>query len=154
MAFRAEIETAQNLDLVAKVLRDIGDKELSRELYRGLNRVTADLKKDAKAEALKRLPSRGGLARRVASSRMATKRLYGANPGLKITASGKAQLPAMDEGTVRHPVYGNRSTWVDQQVSGGWFSEPMFEGRDEIRSALDDLLEDLAAKAARKIEAT
>ncbi len=64
------------------------------------------------------------------------------------------QLPAMDKGAVRHPVHGNRSAWVTQTVTGGWFSEPMFEGRDEIRSALDDLLEDLAQKAAAKIQAS
>ncbi len=154
MAFRAEIETTENLDLVARVLRDLGDKDLQRELYRGLNRVTSELKNDARREAGQRLPSRGGLAGKVAKSRLATKRVYGSNPGLKITAAGMKQLPQMDQGTVKHPVHGNRSVWVTQSITGGWFTEPMFEGRDEIRSALDDLLEDLAQKAARKIQAS
>lgn len=153
MSVHAEIKTVGDLDTVARALRNLGDKDLQRELYRGLNRVTTDLKKDAKEEAGKRLPRRGGLAAKVAKSRLSTHRQGGRNPGLVIRAKGMPQLPQIDKGVVRHPVYG-RGQWVTQQVQGGWFTEPMIEGRDEIVDALDTLLEDLAKKAARQINAS
>jgi hypothetical protein len=153
MAFSAEVQ-ATNLDTVARALRSIGDKDLSRELYRGLNRVTTDLKKDAKDEAVRRLPRRGGLGAKVGASRLSTHRRGGRNPGVIIRAKSITQLASIDAGVVKHPVYGNRGVWVTQEVTGGWFTDPMFAGRDEIVGALDVLLEDLATKAAHRIQAS
>ena len=150
MTSSAELVTVNNLDTVARALRELGDKELSRELFRGLNRVTTELKKDAKEEAVRRLPRRGGLGAKVGKSRLSTGRRGGRNPGLVIRAKGISQLPKIEAGEVRHPTYGHKP-FVTQQITGGWFTDPMYAGRDEIIHALDVLLEDLATKAAHKI---
>lgn len=146
------IEPPDKLDLVASVLRALGDKDLSRELYRGLNRASTDLKRDAKDEAGRRLPRRGGLAARVANSRLSTGRRGGSNPGVVIRARGMDQLGLMDRGAVRHPVYGNREAWVTQDITGGWFSDPMEAGRPKVVGAIEDVLDDLAVKVARRLD--
>lgn len=147
-----KIEAPDKLDLVARILRGLGDKELSRELYRGLNRATTKLRADAKAEAGRRLPQRGGLAARVAAARLSTRRRGGRNPGVRIQASGMDQLARMDEGQVKHPVYGNRNVWVTQQISDGWFSEPMEAGKGEAAAAIEEALDDVAIQVARKVD--
>ncbi len=149
--FDAKVDTPDKLDLVARVLRDLGDKDLSRELFRGLNRATTKLKADAKDEAGRRLPQRGGLAQRVAGARLSTRRKGGRNPGVAIVAKGMDQLAAMDAGQVKHPVYGNRDVWVSQQVTGGWFSDPMAAGKDDVARDVEEVLDDLAAKIARRL---
>lgn len=151
MSVEIVTEAPDRLALIAHVLRDMGDKELSRELYRGLNRATTKLKADAREEAGRRLPQRGGLARRVAAARMSTVRRGGSNPGVSIRAKGMAQLAGMDAGRVRHPVFGNRAVWVVQEVTGGWFSDPMLAGGDDARKAIEQAMDDVAVQVARRL---
>jgi hypothetical protein len=151
VAVEIKVEAPDKLDLVARTLRDLGDKDLSRELYRGLNRATTKLKADAKEEASKRLPRAGGLARRVAGAKLSTSRRGGRNPGVSIRAKGMAQLAGMDAGRVSHPVFGNRDVWVTQDITPGWFSDPMEAGKGEVKVAIEDVLDDLATQAARRL---
>lgn len=143
-----EAQAPDRLVLVGKILKDLGDKGLQRELYRGLNRASMKLKADAKAEAGRRLPQRGGLAKRVAGAKLSTRRRGGRNPGVSIQAKGMAQLAGIDAGQVKHPVFGNRDVWVTQDITSGWFSEPMEAGRDEAAAAIGEALDDLAVKIA------
>ncbi len=143
------IEGADKLRVVARALRDLGDKELSREVYRGLNRATIPLRADAKRSAATVLPQRGGLAERVAKSKMTTRRRAGRNPGITIQAKGMPQLRAMDRGTVWHPVFDRGS--VLQRVEPGWFSEPMVRGAPRVRRELVRVLDDAARELARRV---
>ena len=146
------IDPPDKLDLVVRTLRDLGDKDLARELSKGLNRATKDLKADAKAEAGRRLPQRGGLAARVAGAKLSTRRRSGRNPGVRIQAAGMAQLSGMDAGQVKHPVFGNRDVWVTQQIAGGWFSDPMEAGGPAVARAVEAVLDDVANQAARRLD--
>jgi hypothetical protein len=148
----ADVDPPDKLDLVVRTLRDLGDKELTRELSRGLARATERLKADAKANAGRRLPQRGGLAARVAGAKLSTRRKSGRNPGVSIQARGMDQLGMMDSGQVKHPVFGNRGAWVVQSIRPGWFSEPMEEGRDEVAAAIGEVLDDVATRLARKLD--
>lgn len=142
---------AEKLDLVASTLRDLQDKGLTRELSKALNRATEELKRDAKDNAGEVLPHRGGLAERVKAAKLATRRRSGRNPGLRITAKGLDQLEAMDRGFVKHPVWGNRDVWVTQEVTPGWFTTPMEDGRVEVARRIDEALDELAAELARRL---
>jgi hypothetical protein len=144
------IDGADKVALVAKALRDLGDRDLSRELSRGLNRVTDGLKEDAKEEAGKRLPHRGGLAERVLQAKLSTRRKSGRNPGIRISAKGMDQLELMDQGLVRHRVFG-QDVWVTQKITGGWFSDPMEAGRDDVERAIEGVLDEVAVKLAHRL---
>lgn len=151
MGVDIKIDAPDRLDLVARVLRDMGDKDLARELYRSLNRATTKLKAEAKDEAGRRLPHRGGLARRVAAAKLSTSRRGGRNPGVSIRARGMDQLAGMDAGRVKHPVFGNRDVWVTQSITPGWFSDPMKDGADEARDAIENAMDDVAVQVARRL---
>jgi hypothetical protein len=145
-----EIEGADKLRIVTRALKQFGDKDLSRGVYRGLNRATIPLRADARRSAATVLPQRGGLADRVAKSRMTTRRRAGRNPGISIQAKGMPQLRAMDRGVVRHPVYG-RGPWVTQRITPGWFTDPMEAGAAGVRRELLRVLDEAARELIRKI---
>lgn len=140
------IEGTEQLERVARRLKDLGDGELRKELYRAIQRATKPLKAKAKDAALRDLPQRGGLNKWVASSKFSTRtRGGGRNPGVKIVAKkGTHDLRALDRGRLRHPVYGNRRVWVNQSVKPGWFSKSMEDGAPDVRRELLGVLEDVA----------
>lgn len=146
-----EVRGAEKLGKVAKDLRRLGDKELSKELYAGLNRATKPMRANAKKSAENNLPRAGGLNKRVARARFSTRRRGGKNPGVKIVAKGMDQLALMDKGTVRHPVYGNRGRWVNQPIpdAEGWFTKPMEDGKPEAQREIVKALDAVAKKIPR-----
>lgn len=147
-----EVVGAEKFATLAKALRQAGDKDLQRELYAALNRSTKPLKADAKASAAATLPSRGGLGKRVAKTRMTTKRRTGRNPSVSIAANpgAVADPKRIDRGRIKHPVFG-RGPWVLQDVPWGWFTRPMHEGASEVRKQLVKAIDDVAAKVARSV---
>jgi hypothetical protein len=85
----------------------------------------------AKESARENLPHSGGLntyvadgAKIAARNRVSVAR----SVGVRIVATeGGVNLTRMDKGVVRHPVYGNRSVWVNQDIASGWFTKPLNE---------------------------
>lgn len=76
----------------------------------------------------------------------------GTGAGLKLvgTAKGvkkKRHLNVINAGVLRHPVYGNPDTWVDQAVKPGFWSNPLDAARKipatEIRRAVQDTIRKL-----------
>lgn len=129
-------------------LRRLGDKDLMKAFYAGLNRATKPMKAAALTKGTTRLPRRGGLAQQVASkTKLGTNTARGS---VAIFARGRSQARRINEGQVRHPVYGRRGAWVTQSVRPGWFTDPMQDGAPIARREVHDLLDDLAKQAARR----
>jgi HEAT repeat protein len=144
--FTARVVGAEDLAAVAKALRQAGDKDLRKELYRGLRRAVKPLIADARQHARDTLPKAGGLNERVARSKFrVTVRGAGRNPGVRITATGLDRRLDTD-GRIRHPVYGNRDAWVQQQVKPHWFQTPMQAGAGEVRRELQRVVDDIAKR--------
>lgn len=152
MASDLRITGADKFAAVAKELKKVGDKQLQKELYSAINRATKPMRAEAKKSAETNLPRAGGLNKRVARARMSTRRKTGKNPGVKIVATGMSQLGLMDQGRVRHPVWGNRGRWVNQPLpqAEGWFTKPMEDGAKDVRREIVKTLDDIAKKLARK----
>jgi hypothetical protein len=144
MAGAVRVEGAEQLAALSARLKAAGAVDLRRELYKALNRATKPAKQAAKREALSRLPHRGGLNQLVASSRLSTRTRAGRNPGVTIVAKGSSNISRIDKGKVRHPVYGNRNTWVTQSVPEGWFTDPMRDNADNVRDELENAVQDVA----------
>jgi len=141
------ITGAEEFGVLARHLKQAGSPNgLRKELYAGLNQATRPLKQAAKASAASRLPHRGGLAQRVARSRLSTRsRSGGTGLGIRIEAKGMDQLALIDRGTVRHPVYG-RPPFVTQSVTPLWFTAPMWAGAPLVREELVQAIRRVAAK--------
>lgn len=140
---------AQSLRDLSRDLKKAGRHDLRKELFSGLNRATKPLRAEAKANALATLPSRGGLAARVAAANI-TVRGGGARVTIVARPSkrgGQFDPAGIDSGTVEHPTYGHKPT-VSQSVTPGWFTDPMLAGADRVREELLDAIDVVAYELA------
>lgn len=152
-----EVEGADKLAVVARALRDVGDKELRRELYRGLNRAVKPLTADVKAATPDYLPKR--YARELSKSlRVKTRRRAGGrNPAIFLVGSAKTprgkdrDLSSLNRGRLRHPLFGNRRFWYDQPVRKDWWTDPLIQGAPEVREEIVRVLDDVARQLVRRI---
>lgn len=155
MAVELRVEGAEKFGAVAKTLKQIGDKELNRELYRGINRAVKPLREAVKEGAPRYLPRR--YAFELAKSlKVRTRRRAGRNPSIRLVGSAKTpggkdrDLASLNRGRLRHPLYGNRGYWYDQDVSPKWWDEPLFDNVKPVRAEIVKVLDEVARKAARK----
>ena len=151
------IEGANKLGILAKALRNVGDKELQKELYAGLNRATKELRADVKDSQVQNLPDHGGLNKELTRGKGSVRRRGGKNPSVRIVFKGIEQMDRIDrQGRVRHPVFrraGRRTVWVDQRIpkAKGWFTDPLENGAPAVRKELVRVIDEVAKKLARKI---
>lgn len=141
---------ADRLESVARDLKQAGATQIRKDLLKGIQRATKPMQRAAKEAARQKLPQRGGLNVFVASSKFSTStRTAGKNPGvaIKVKKSGH-DIRAIDRGRLRHPVFGNKNVWVDQQITPGVFTETFEDGAPSVRKELLDVLEDVAKKIA------
>ena len=76
---------------------------------------------------------------------------YGSNPGARIWVD-RSSLPAdlrnmpnvLDDGRVRHPVFGNRRKWATQWAPAGWWTKTVREHESRMRAEVARVLNDVA----------
>lgn len=141
---------ANQLAEVGARLKESGDKGLRKELLRGINRSLKPAKAKVKEAARRDLPRGGGLNVFVASARIGSRtRVAGRNPAVFLTGRKSGHdLRAIDRGRVRHPVFGNREVWVNQEVKPGWWSQTLAGEVPAIRRGVIDTLDDVARRLA------
>jgi hypothetical protein len=143
---------ADDLERLGRQLKDIGDKELRRDLLRGIQRATRPLKDDIKDSARRNLPRRGGLNEWVANQGKVSTRTStaGRNVGVRVVADKKgSDLAAINRGRLRHPVFGNRKVWVTQLVPPGWFDQGTEDGAVRTQRELVEVFDDIAERLER-----
>lgn len=137
---------AEQFQTLAKRLKTAGRADLRRELYQGINRAMRPARAAVRASALATLPSRGGLATRVANSKYrVSRRTTGSSVGIKLIATNRYDIGKMDRGRLTHPLFGNRRYWYEQAVRPGWWSQPVRalapDARREIITAMNNIKE-------------
>lgn len=146
-----ELRGADDVDALVRRIRTHADaKALRKELYAGLNRETKSVREDMKASIGPSLPSRGGLAALViAKVSLTTGAVAGRNAGVRIKARHKSyDLRRLNEGRLRHPVFGNRSVWVEQTegINGGFLDDAFDKNKAEVARGIQRVLADIARK--------
>lgn len=138
-------------------LRHVGEQmkdapqELRREMFRGINRATKEPRRQALRELAERLPDSGGASATVRQDTKmnTTRNMRGRNVGVRITAKSKRTVQRMNRGILRHPVFGNRSVWVDQKIDPRWFDDPMEASAPQVRREILEAIETVASKIGR-----
>lgn len=140
---------ADQLDRLAKRLKATGDRELRKELLRGIREGTKGTKPDITRSLSTRLPRRGGLAARMATSRISTRtKLSGKSVSVRLEARAPHDIKGMNAGRLRHKVFG-REQWVEQQVPPGVFTDPIERDAPEIRRNVERVMSDVASRIER-----
>jgi hypothetical protein len=121
------------LAAVGRRVKAAGNRGLSKEFRAGLAKAARPATEAARRGARDDLPSQGGLNETVAAGKFTAKvKVTGSSADLTVSASAGMDLPALDRGRLRHPVYGHRGTWVNQTIPAGWFSKRMEEQADRV----------------------
>lgn len=152
-----------NVYLSPKSLRDIkklgdaykaGDKTLQKRIRDRLTAAGKVAGSTVLREGAEEMPASGGLRDRIAAGRTGvTSALRGKTVTVTLrvrTREGYA-LRQLDQGNLRHPVFGNRSVWVREAVPAGAFSSAFLRAapmaRYEMREAVQQALKDISGKA-------
>jgi hypothetical protein len=150
MAVDLRITGAQDFARLSARLREVGDKGLRRELYKGLNAAAKPAKAAIKPNIRARLPHRGGAGDFVASTlRVTQSNRGGQNPRVVIWSKSNHNIGAINRGTLRHPVFGNKSAWASTSVEPDTFTEPIEAQAPQIRQEMEKVIRDVAAKIGR-----
>lgn len=140
----SDLRGADDFLALSKRLKAQGRGELRKALNKALQESAKPLIPKTRAAALSRLPSRGGLAARVAREPQRVQVRTGARTaGVRLVVGKKGGgARAADRGAIRHPVFG-RPVFVVQPVTPGWFSETAQENagavREDIRKTLTEV---------------
>jgi hypothetical protein len=116
---------------------------LKARLHGALERGTAGVETEIRASALRKLPSRNGLAREVASAHIAKfHSLGGGSVSVMIRATHRYSLEGLDAGLNVHPLFGDKKHWYPQTVRPGWFTEPVAGRADNVRNQIEKAVSD------------
>lgn len=141
------VKGAEDLERIGKALKEVGDKQLRRDLLKAIRDATKPTREEVRQSALANLPKRGGLADQIAASKLSTRtRLSGRRVGVRIEARNAHDIRSLDRGRLRHPLFGNRDHWFQQFVLKGWFSSPLLASGKSVRVALEGEMARVAYK--------
>lgn len=140
------VRGAEQLSALAKRFREAGRKDLTSELYRGINRATKPLKAEVKAKLPEYMPA--GYVRVLQPKLKLTtsKRTSAKAPGVIIRARANNRLDRLDAGELRHPLFGIKRYWFDTNIKPGFFSETLMDNADEVKHELQKAMDDVAKK--------
>lgn len=150
------VRGTKRLGEVARAAR-LADANMPKSIKRKLAKMGPKAKKVVQGTAAAKLPKRNGLAATVAASmKVAVKSDTGlttAGVTLEYTAKGKGEnrdIPAMNDGIVRHPVYGRRTRWVAQRVAPGFWAAAADitsgDAHNHVRDVLDETIDILKSR--------
>lgn len=146
-----EVTGADTFLRLSRALKDAGRTQMRKDLSKGLRTAAKPLVAETRAEALRRLPQRGGLARQVAKEPQRIQVRTGARTaGARLVVGNRrGGARAANRGVIRHPVFGNRKVWVNQRVRPGWFDDPAAASAPRIRRELERTIDEIAGRVVR-----
>ncbi|WP_183092904.1 hypothetical protein [Nocardioides stalactiti] len=143
-----EIRSEDVENLVRKIRTHADAKGLRRELFRGLNSVTKDIRGQMIEVIPAALPRRGGLAEQVAgATRASTSAKAGRYAGVSMRFSARGHdLRTLTGKRLRHPLFGHRGHWFDQTagVEPAVFTGEFDKQLPDVQRAIRGVLEDIA----------
>lgn len=138
------VEGVRRFTYLARKLKRIDNKKLRADFYAGINRAGKPLIASVRVSFAERLPKSGGLAARVAKSKISTKRrMTGRGAGIRIVGTDRYDLSSINRGRVRHLTFGHKP-WFSQAVTPKTFDEPLEAGAPAARAQLEKVMDDIA----------
>lgn len=130
--FRKLQSLSRTMERAAEMIEDNVPEELDD--------AAVKVETEARLNALRILPRRGGLAEEVASSDFSRRRQRaGMTTTVEVSAGSEYDLAGIDEGVLIHPVYG-RPPWVQQSIQSGWFTGSLEDVEDNLVDNMDSLM--------------
>lgn len=136
------ISYSNKFKLVRQRLRD-ADKELKKNFMRAVRATVAPLKEEIPESARQKLPHKGGFAERIAKSKFAVRTKQST---VIVQIANPINLKKIDEGSLRHPVWGHMDRWSEQKIEPGFWSEPIKANEKEMLESLNEAMDETLAE--------
>lgn len=153
-----DVKGGEDFYRLSKALKAAGETELRKELNKELRNAAKPLIPVTRAVARRTLPRAGGLADKVARAPQRVQVRTGEKTaGVRIVVGARRGSAARmaNMGHVRHPVFGDRKTWVTQELpqAEGWFDETLEQEAPKVaRPAIEAALELIADRVVREVK--
>lgn len=149
------IDTASELESIARHLRFAGQVDLVKSLQRAVTDAASPVKDDIRSALSDYMPKRYAATLGADLKLGTSSRLSGGNPGVSVWGRGGVRgrkLRRLDAGILTHPVFGDRSRWIDQTdgMTRGFFTGPAEKAAPRVREAIIAALNDVSERAVRK----
>jgi len=140
------VEGGNALGELAAALRSASQGSLVQELGKGLQQEAEPLPAAIRQAADNMLPKAGGLAADVANARtgVTVTSRSAHEVVVQVSSVSGMDLPRIDKGRVRHPVFGNREHWETQHVPPGYFTRTVLARAAGFRSAAERAVQKIA----------
>lgn len=131
MALSIKATSSRDLTTVRRNLRQLGDRGLSRQMARGLQRAAVPLKPAVQRKAAELLPSGYGplMSKSLRVRTQVRERRGAASVTIRVFGAGKREnrdVVRVNKGVLRHPIpAGRRHPWVNQPVRRGFVDRPV-----------------------------
>lgn len=163
MGLELRIDGVDELRRLAAQIRYTGDKGLGRQMSAALGRALGPVTRAITAEAGKTAPSgyRAELTASMRHRRSSRTAAREARVRLTTTAKGQSEerdLPALDAGILRHPVFGRtrrtkrgekKNPWAVTRVRPGFHERGIKDAEAEAQRQLQAVLDDFADRLAK-----
>jgi hypothetical protein len=155
MGVELHFDGIAQLAKLAAQIRSEGDKGLGKQMGKALDRVVDPLKKGIDASAAQTMPSGyvGLLTRSLKHRKSLRATARTASLRLATTADGKSEkrdLPALEGGQLRHPVFGRRKKpWTVTSVEPGFHQRGTEAAGPLAEKAASDVLDDYADRLTK-----
>lgn len=140
------IRGAEQLSALAKRFNEAGRKDLRIELYRGINRATKPLKEEVKKNLPTYMPANYVRVLQPKLKLTTSKRTNANSPGVIIRARANNRLDQLEDGTLRHPLFGMRGEWYNTTIKPGFFSVTLKDNADEVAKSVQKAMDEVAKK--------
>ena len=154
MGFEVKVTGGAELRQVQNRLRVIGDKGLGKQMSKALRDAAKPLQPAVRKEAVAAMPSGYGptLAKSLRFRTAIKETAHTADVVVRVYGDGRRErreVPALNRGRLRHPLYGNRNRWFDQRVRPGFVDRPadrlMPEAARQMRAVISYVAEQIGA---------
>lgn len=150
MAADIRITGSSQLSTLGLRLKEAGAGKVRRELLAAIRAGAQPALPDIRSSARANLPRAGGLGEQVADQPFSVRTSLAASGGrVSIRGTGMKELRDINAGRVRHPVWGNRDVWKQQEVPEGFFSEPIEKKAPSIREQIAIAMTNIARQIGR-----
>lgn len=148
MSLSVSFRGSDKLDSLAHRLEAAGRRDLEEELDAELRKPARRLRSAVYAAVPPHMPV--GYEVPLATSLRFNEniRTGGSGGRVQVTLSSRRDIRALEDGRLRHPVFGNQDVWVVQRIRPGFWSEPTERVMGEVQDGMVAALDRVAAKIA------
>jgi hypothetical protein len=149
-------DLASELEAIAFRLRRAGDEDLARELTRAMRDAVDPVPGKIRAGLNSHLPGRyAGTLNADLDIKTIARNSGGADADAAVSVYAQNSGPSralrkLDAGILRHPLFGNREHWYNQELQSvrpGWFTSPCEDAAPQVAAGLERALGNVSDKA-------